>query len=64
MLERKILGYIQVRLGPNKVGFLGIIQPFSDAIKLYNKEVVFPTIANAFPFFFSPILRLVLAMSI
>lgn len=57
LFQRKIFGLIQNRRGPNKVGVVGLIQPFSDAIKLFSKELVFPSKSNKAAFFFSPILR-------
>jgi NADH:ubiquinone oxidoreductase subunit H len=54
-LERKFLGYIHIRNGPNRVGIVSIFHPFRDAIKLFSREQYFSLVSNYLIYYFSPI---------
>ncbi len=62
LAERKIMGSIQRRRGPNVIGYLGLLQPLADGLKLFVKETIFPSNSNLIIFLIAPMLTFILSL--
>ncbi|HSE25095.1 MAG TPA: NADH-quinone oxidoreductase subunit H, partial [Pyrinomonadaceae bacterium] len=62
LAERRILGFIQGRLGPNRVGYGGVLQPFADLLKFILKEDIVPDKSTRFIYFLAPVITTIAAM--